>query len=121
MFQRDFREPLQLQCAMHGIFSHTLAPVTLDQTLDGVEQVRPHGLRAEISAPDPSADRIHQKECNGSDNQQPGKIVDLLRPQLDEKEIEPAIWDIDQNCLAWSTQTTVPSDERQQIVDAETE
>src|SRR5216684_3069340 len=59
MFQGNFRKTLQLQRATRGIFLHALAPVALDQTLDGVEQIRPHRLWAEISAPDTAAHRIH--------------------------------------------------------------
>src|ERR1700753_1999385 len=115
MFQSDFGKTLQLHGAASSIFSHALATIAVDQTLDGIKQIGPYGLRAEISAPNSTADRIHQKECNRGENQQPGKIIDLLRPQLDEKEIEPAIGNVDQDGLARRAQTTVPSHERQQI------
>src|SRR5664279_1691964 len=121
MFQHDLREALQLHRAARGILYHALAAVTFDQTLDGVEQIRPHGLRAKISAPDTSADRIHQKEGNRRDNQQPGKIVDLLRPQLDEEEIETAIGKVYQHRLIGRTQTAIPPHERQQVIDTEAE
>ena len=121
MLECDLRKTLQLHGAAHCIFSHALATIAFDQPLDGIEQIGPYGLRAEIAAPDSAADRIHQEERNGGNDQEAGEVVDLLRPQLDEEEIESAIGQIDEDGLARRTQTTVPSHERQQVVDAEAE
>jgi hypothetical protein len=109
-----------LRCRERRPFA-SLAPVALDHALDGVEQIRPYGLRAKISAPDTATDRIHQEQGNGGDDQKPGKIVDLLRPQLDEEKIEAAVGQIDQHRLVRGAQTAVPPYERQQVIDPEAE
>jgi hypothetical protein len=78
-------------------------------------------LRAEIAAPDAAAHRIHQEQRKGGDNQESGKIVDLLRPQLDEEEIKAAVGQVNQHRLVRRAQAAVPAHERQQVVDPEAE
>ena len=112
MLQRNFRETLQFQRATRGVFPHALATVTFDQALDGVEQIRPHRLRTEISAPDASAHGIHEEQRNGREDQQSGEVVNLLRPQLDKKEIEAAVGKIDQHRLTGRTQAAIPPHKR---------
>ena len=96
-----------------------LAPVALDPALDGIEQIGPHRLRTEIAAPDPSGDRVHQEQRHRRDDQQAGQVVDLLRPDLDEEEIEAPVGKIDQHRLARRVRAAIPAHERQQVVDAE--
>ena len=68
---------------------HVLAPITLGEPLDGVEQVHPNRLWTQIPAPHPSGDRVHQEQRYCRKNQQAGDVVDLLRPDFDEEEVEP--------------------------------
>src|SRR6185369_135081 len=70
---------------------HMLAPVTLDESFDGKEEIGPHRLRAEIAAPDATGDRVHQEQQDRGENEQAGQIVDFLRPDLDEEEIKPSV------------------------------
>ena len=79
-----------------GIAPQMLAAVTFDPALDGLEQVGPHRLRAEIAAPDAAGDRVHQEQGQRGKDQEAGEIIDLLRPELDEEEIEPAVRQVDQ-------------------------
>ena len=121
MLQHDLGETLELHRALGGILAHTLAPVAFNQPLDGIEQIGPDRLRAEIAAPDAAADRVHQEQRERRNDQQAGKIIDFLRPQLDEEEIEAAVRQVDQHRLVRRAQSTVPSHERQQIIDTEAE
>ena len=111
----------QLQRARAASFLHALAAIALDQALDGVEQIGPYGLRTEIAAPDAAADRIHQEQRDGGEDQQPGEVIDFLRPQLDEEEIEAAVGEIDQHRLVGRAEAAIPAHERQQVIDAEAE
>ena len=121
MLQQDLGEALELHRALGGVFPHALAAVAFDHALDGVEQIGPDRLRAEIAAPDAAADRVHQEQRQGSYDQQAGEVIDFLRPQLDEEEIEAAVRQIDQHRLVRRTQAAIPSHERQQVIDAEAE
>src|SRR5690348_8217296 len=65
----------------------TVAPVAFDQTLNPHEQVGPDRLRAGIAAPDAAEQRCRQEKADGGHDQDAGQEVDLLRPDLDKKEI----------------------------------
>ena len=121
MLQHDLGEALELHGALGGILAHTLAPVTFDPPLDGIEQIGPDRLRAEIAAPDAAADRVHQEQRERRHDQQAGEVIDFLRPQLDEEEIEAAVRQVDQHRLVRRAQPAIPSHERQQVIDAEAE
>ena len=98
---------------------HVLAAVAFGEPLDGEEQIGPHRLRAEIAAPDPAGDRVHQEQHDRGHDQQAGDVIDLLRPDLDEEEIEPPVGEIDQHRLRGRVRTAIPAHERQQIIDAQ--
>ena len=98
---------------------HMLAPVALDEPLDGKEEIGPHRLRAEIAAPDAAGDGVHQEQHDRSEDEQAGEVIDLLRPELDEEEIETPVWKIDQNRLRWRVRAAIPAHERKQVIDAE--
>ena len=83
-----------------GVALHVLAAVAFDQRSIGEEQIGPHRLRAEIAAPDAAGDRVHQEQRHRREDQQAGEVVDFLRPDLDEEEIEAAVGEIDQHRLA---------------------
>ncbi len=93
--------------------------VALDQALDREEEVGPHRLRAEIAAPDPAGDRVHQEQDQGRQDQQAHDVGDLLRPQLDEEEVEPAPVEVDQHRLRRRARAAVPAQERHDVVDGE--
>src|SRR5439155_14373955 len=115
MLRQDFVQALELRRALGRVVSHPLAAVALDHALDGIEQIGPDRLRAEITAPDATADSVHQEQRQGSYDQQPSEVIDFLRPQLDEEEIEAAVRQVDQHRLVWRTQTAIPSHEWQQV------
>ena len=102
-----------------GIALEMLAPVALDPALDGLEQVGPYRLRAEITAPDAARDRVHQKQRHRGEDQQAGEVIDLLRPDLDEEEIEAPVGQVDQHRLVRRIRAAVPAHERQAVIDAE--
>ena len=94
------------------------APVALNPALDRHEQIGPHRLRAEIAAPDPPGDGVHQEQRHGGDNQEAGQVIDFLRPDLDKEEIETPRREIDQHRLVGRIRAAIPAHERQEIVDA---
>ena len=96
-----------------------LAPVAFDPALDDLEQVCPHRLRTEISAPNPSGDRVHQEQGHRGEDEQAGEVVNLLRPQLDEEEIEAPSRKIDQHRLIGRIGAAIPTHEWQAVIDAE--
>ncbi|MGY4496807.1 hypothetical protein ACVWYH_000734 [Bradyrhizobium sp. GM24.11] len=103
------------------VLAHPLAAVAFDEALDGVEQIGPDRLRTEIAAPDAATNRVHQEQRHRGDDQQAGEVIDLLRPQLDEEEIEAAVGKIDQHRLAGGAKAAVPAHEGQEVIDAEAE
>src|SRR5207247_6088617 len=115
MLEDDFRNALELHWIGGGILLHARAAIALDQALDGVEQIRPDRLRTEIAAPDPAADRVHQEQRDGGDDQEAGKIVDFLWPQLDEEEIETPVGKVDQHRLIGRAEAAIPAYEGQEI------
>ena len=98
---------------------HVFAPVALGKALDRLEQVGPHRLRAQIAAPDAARERVHQKQRHRGDDQQAGEVVDLLRPDLDEEEVEARVRQVDQHRLARRVRPAIPAQERREIIDAE--
>jgi hypothetical protein len=96
-----------------------LATIALDPALDGQEEIGPHRLRAEIAAPDPAGDRVHQEQGHGGHDQQAGEVVDLLRPELDEEEVESALRQVHQHRLVGGGEPAVPPHEWQRVVDPE--
>ncbi len=111
--------PRSLDVQRPAVALHVLAAVALDQALDGLEQVGPHRLRAEIAAPDAAGDRVHQEQRHRRQDQQAGEVVDFLRPDLDEEEIEAPVREVDQHRLVRRVGAAVPAHERQQVIDAE--
>ena len=85
----------------------------------GMEKVGPHRLRAQIAAPDAAGDRVHQEQRHGGEDQKAGEVIDFLRPELDEEEIEAAVRKIDQHRLVRQVRAAVPAHEGQKIIDAE--
>jgi hypothetical protein len=96
-----------------------LASIAFGPALDGLEQIGPNRLRAEVAAPQPAGDGVHQEQCHRGEDEQAGQIVEFLRPDLDEEEIETAAGEIDQHRLTRRIRSAIPAHEWQQIIDAE--
>ena len=92
-----------------AIAQHVLAAIAFDPALDRQEQVGPDRLRAEIAAPDPAGDRVHQEQRHRGHDEQAGEVIDLLRPELDEEEVEAAAGQIDQHRLVGRVWVRGPS------------
>ena len=101
------------------IAQQVLAAVALDPALDGLEQVGPHRLRTEIAAPDASRDRVHQEQRHRGEDEQPGEVVDFLRPDFDEEEVEAPVRKVEQHRLTGRVRPAVPAHERKPVIDAE--
>src|SRR5262249_49374685 len=93
--------------------------VALDPTLDPHEKIGPHGLRTSKPTPDSTEERGGQKQTDGAEDKQPGKVVYLLRPDLDDEEIGAAPRHIDMHDLIGRSGSTVPPDPRHEIIDAQ--
>ena len=88
-----------------------LAPVAFGPALDSLEQIGPNRLRAKITAPQPAGDGVHQEQRHRGEDQQAGQVVEFLRPDLDEEEIESPIGEIDQHGLAGCVRSAIPAHE----------
>jgi hypothetical protein len=96
-----------------------LPTIAFDEAFDRQEEIGPDRLRAEIAAPDPAGDCVHQKQRHGGHDEQAGEVIDLLRPKLDEEEVEAAARQVDEHRLVGLADSAVPAHERQRVVDAE--
>ena len=72
-----------------GVEPHAGVAVALEQALDDDVEVGPDRLRAGVAAPEPAEQGGGQEQGQGRHHQQAGDEIDLLRPQLDEEEVEP--------------------------------
>ena len=98
-----------------------IAPIALEEPLDDEEEVGPDRLRAEIAAPNAAEQRIGEKQRERGEDQQAGEVIDLLRPQFDEEEIEPRMREVDKHRLVRRVRPAIPSDKRQEIIDPQAE
>ena len=73
-----------------------LAPVALDQPFDEQEQVGPDRLRTGEAAPQPSRQRVGEDQDGRGQNEKPRDQIEVLRPDLGEKEVEPSVDEIEQ-------------------------
>ena len=96
-----------------------VAAVALDEPLDPQEEIGPHRLRAEIAAPDAAEQRVRQEQRERGENEQAGEVIDFLRPDFDEEEVEARVREIDQHRLMRLVRPAIPAHERQEVVDAE--
>src|SRR3546814_2567105 len=62
---------------------HAGVAVTLDPAFDQHEQVGPYRLRTGIAAPDAAEQGGGEEQRHGAEDQQPGDVINLLRPYLD--------------------------------------
>ena len=119
-------QPERMLCARAGepldvpgllVAQKMRAAVAFRPALDGLEEIRPDRLRAQVATPHAAGDGIHQEERHCREDEQSGDVVDFLRPDLDEEEIKPAIRQVEQHRLTGGIRTAIPAQERQPIID----
>src|SRR5690606_36380965 len=92
---------------------------TFDGALDNEIKINPDGLRAGIAAPGAARDGGYEKQAKARHDEQAGDVVEFLRPDFDEEEIEAAIGKIDQHRLIRRIGAAIPAQPWRQIVAAE--
>ena len=111
---RSFERPGRL------VEPHAGVAVALDEALDADEEIGPHCLRAGIAAPGPADDATSPGTApSAGHDQQAGDVVELLRPDLDEEEVEAAVGEVDEHRLVRRVRAAVPAEPRRDLVDAE--
>ena len=85
--------------------------------LDIDEEVGPDRLRAGVAAPQPAEQRRDQEQRQRRHHQQAGDEIDLLRPELDDEEVEAAAGEIDQHRLVRQRAGPLPADPGRDVVD----
>ena len=99
--------------------AHARIAVAVDEAVDVLEHVGPHGLGTGIAAPG-AADRAgHEEEADARHDQQARDEVEFMRPDLDAEHVEAAVGEIDQHRLVGRVGATVPADPRRAVVDRE--
>ena len=98
---------------------YPIAPVALDPALDPEVEIGPDRLRTSVAAPHPAEERVRQEQDQRRQDQQACEIIDFLRPDLDEEEVEAGMRDVGKNRLVRQVRSPIPADERQHVVDAE--
>ncbi len=96
-----------------------VAGVALDPALRRHEEIGPNRLRTHIAAPDAARERVHQKQRERGEDQQAGEVIDFLRPDLDEEEVEAAVREIHEHRLTRRVRSAMPAHERQEIIDGQ--
>ena len=99
--------------------AHPSVAVSLDQALDPHEKIGPDGLRAGVSTPNPPGHRGGEKQTNRGQHQQPGQVINFLRPDLDEKEVGPGVGQVGEDRLVGRIGAAIPANERSQVVDGQ--
>ena len=93
--------------------------VALPEALGQDHEVGPDRLRAGVAAPDAARDRGGEKQCQRREHEEPGDVVELLRPDFEPEEIEPLMSEIEQERLIRQAGSAVQPDPRQGVIDAE--
>src|SRR5208337_4332310 len=106
-------------CPGHGVELHSVATIALDSSLDPEIEVGPYGLRPGVAAPHAAVQRVGEEQNQRREDQEAGEIIHLLRPDLDEEEVEARVRYIDQDRLVRQARSPVPPYERNNVVDAE--
>jgi hypothetical protein len=76
-----------------------VAAVAFDQPFDQQEEIGPDRLRTGEAAPHAAGERIRQDQDRRSQDHQPGDVVELLRPDLDEETVEAPMFEVEQDGL----------------------
>src|SRR5690606_13333176 len=100
-----------------GVELDSRVAVAFDETFNGEEEIDPDRLRAGVAAPGAAHRRGDQEEPDAGHDKEAGNIDELLRPDLDEEEIEAAVRKVHQNGLIRRVGPAIPADPGCQIVD----
>ncbi len=82
-------------------------------------EIDPDGLRAGVAAPDTAEHRGEEEQAKPCHDEKSGDVVELLRPDLDPEEEEPAAGEVHQHRLVGQMRAAVPANPRRQVVDGE--
>ncbi len=93
--------------------------VALEKALDDQKQVGPDGLRAGVAAPGAADHRGDQEQANARHHQKAGDVDELLRPDLDEEEVEAPVGHVDQDSLVGRMRSAIPAQPGRDVVDAQ--
>ena len=93
-FPREFRAVPRC-----GVELHAPVAIAFDLALDPQEHFGPHGLRARVTAPQPSGERGEEKQRQPGHDQQPGQIKEILWPEGQAEDMEFARGKIEQDEL----------------------
>ncbi len=96
---------------------HPRVAVALDPALDEDEEVDPDRLRAGVAAPDPAEGGGEEEEAEAGHDEEAGDEVELLRPDLDEEEVEATVGEVDEHRLVGERGTAVPAEPGGDVVD----
>ena len=98
------------------IFFRRVAAVAFDQPFDQQEEIGPDRLRTGEAAPHAAGERIRQDQDRRSQDHQPGDVVELLRPDLDEETVEAPMFEVEQDGLVRLARSAVPAKKRRDVV-----
>ena len=74
---------------------------------------------ASASAPCAACDGCDQKQAEARHDEQARDVIEFLRPDFDEEEIEAAIGEVDQHGLIGRIRPAIPAQPRREIIDAQ--
>ena len=115
MFGRDLNQPPQREGGADLL--QAIAAVAFDSPLHQHEQVGPDRLRAGEAAPQPAGEGVRQDQDGRGEDQQPGHIIEFLRPDLDEEGVEAGVLEIEQDGLVRLADAALPAQEWREIID----
>jgi len=95
--------------------------VAFEEAFDMDEEVGPDRLRAGITAPDAAGDARHEKEAESRENEEARDVVEFLRPDFEEEEIETPRGKIEQHRLVGKVRSPVPAQPGRHVIDRQGE
>ena len=98
---------------------HPGVAIALEEALDDEEEVGPDCLRTEVTAPHAAKQRCREEQAHSRKDQEPCDVVNLLRPDLEAKEIEPATGKVGKCGLVGRAGTAIPADPWNDVIEAE--
>ena len=109
-----------LRCApRRGVELDTGVAVALDLALHPDVEVGPHRLRAGVAAPGAAEEGGDEEQPDAGHDEQARDVIEFLRPDLDEEEIEAAVGHVDEDGLVRRVARPRPAQPGRDIVDAE--
>ena len=93
--------------------------VALDEPFDVLEQVGPHRLRTGIAAPCAPDRRSDQEKTDPRHDQEPGHVIEFVRPDLDREHVESPRGKVDQHRLVGSIRAAVPAQPRGHVINCQ--